>query len=204
MIVNASFCPRAASTSWPSTWLGSADVDAALEVRVGPDRVEVAQDDRPQVGGRGHVLEDLLHHPLGPGVRRPRRRAASSSVTSKSSVGGVERRGRGEQHPRLAQGDQLVEELQRLRDVVAVVGVGLLDRLGHHDPRGHVDGGVEVGVLLDDPGQQLAVGDVALIEDPVADEGPRAAEQRVEDDRGVAGLPPAPSPWWTRCSRRRR
>ena len=43
-------------------------------------------------------------------------------------------------------------------------------------------------MLVDDPAQQRAVGDVALVEDPVADERPRPGEQRVEDDRRVAGL----------------
>ena len=54
---------------------GLLGVDAGLEVGVGADRVEVAQDDRAQVGRGRHVLEDLLHHPLGPGVRRRRARA---------------------------------------------------------------------------------------------------------------------------------
>ena len=36
--------------------------------------------------------------------------------------------------------------------------------------------------------EQGAVGDVALVEDPVADEGQRPGEQRVEDDRRVPGL----------------
>ena len=100
----------------------------------------------------------------------------------------VERGRRGEQHPRLAQRHQLVEQLQGLRDVVAVVLVGLLHRLGDDDPRGHVDRGVEVGVLVDDPPEQVAVGDVALVEDPVTHEGERSGEQRVEDHRHVTGL----------------
>ena len=83
---------------------------------------------------------------------------------------------------------ELVEELERLGDVVAVVLVRLLDRLRHHDPRGHVDGRVEVGVLGDDPAQQRAVGDVALVEHPVAHERQRSGEQRVEDHRRVPGL----------------
>ena len=37
-------------------------------------------------------------------------------------------------------------------------------------------------------GQQGAVGDVALVEGPVADEDPRPGQQRVEDDRRVAGV----------------
>ena len=38
-----------------------------------------------------------------------------------------------------------------------------------------------------DPGQQLAIGDVAAVEDPPRDERLRTAQQRVEDDRGVTG-----------------
>ena len=97
-----------------------------------------------------------------------------------------------EQHPRLAELLELVEQLERLRDVVAVVLVGLLDRLRHDDAGRHVDRGLEVRVLLDDPGDQGAVGDVALVEDPVPDEDVRPGQQRVEDDRACARPPRAP------------
>ena len=167
---------------------GLLGVDAGRQVGVGADRVEVAQDHRAQVGRRRDVLEDLLHHPLGAGVRRRRVEGVVLAHLEALGRGGVQRGGRGEQHAVLAEALEGVEELQRLGDVVAVVLVGQLDRLGHDDARRHVDRGVEVGVLLDDPGQQGAVGDVALVEDPVADEDPRARQQRVEDDRRVARL----------------
>ncbi len=51
-----------------------------------------------------------------------------------------------------------------------------------------MDGRVDVGVLGGDPPQQLAVGDVALVEDPVAHEGQRPAQQGVQDHRRVTGL----------------
>ena len=43
-------------------------------------------------------------------------------------------------------------------------------------------------MLVDDPAQQVAVGDVALVEDPVPHERPRPGQQRVEDHRDVARL----------------
>nr|WP_246354918.1 hypothetical protein [Nocardioides ungokensis] len=45
-------------------------------------------------------------------------------------------------------------------------------------------------MLRDDPAQQLTVGDVALVEDPVLDEGERPGEQRIE----ITGV-------WPACSR---
>ncbi len=163
------------------------DVDAGLEVRVGADRVEVAQHDGSQVGGRGHVGQHLLHHPLGPGVRRPgRERVLLGDL--EGLLDGVQAGRAGEQDPVQPERGELVEQLQRLGDVVAVVVVRLLDRLRHHDPGRHVDGRVDVGVLGRDPPHHLAVGDVALVEDPVADEGDRTAQQRVEDDGRVARL----------------
>ena len=187
VIVNESFWPARRHHQLAEHVRRLLGVDARLEVRVGADRVEVAQDDRAQVGGGRHVLEDLLHHPLGPRVRRGG--CERVGLDDLEAVLGRVQAGRArEQHPRLAELLELVEELQRLGDVVAVVLVGLLDRLRHHDPGRHVDGRVEVGVLLDDPGEQRAVGDVALVEDPVAHEDVRAGEQRVEDHRGVPGL----------------
>jgi len=161
--------------------------DAGLEVGVGADRVEVAQDDRPQPGRARHVLQHHLHHPLGAGVRRPRLEGVGLHHLE-LRLERVERRRGGEQHARLAQLLQLVEQLEGLGDVVAVVLVGLGHRLGHDDPRRHVDGRVEVGVLLDHPAHQRTVGDVALVEDPVLHEHPGPGQQRVEDHRGVAGL----------------
>ena len=54
-------------------------------------------------------------------------------------------------------GEQIASDQQgqAAGDVVAVVLVGLLHRLRHEDPRGHVDRGVEVGLLLD-RGRDLA------------------------------------------------
>ena len=160
-------------------------VDAGLEVGVGADRVEVAEHDRAEVRRRRHVLEDLLDHPLRPGVRR--RRVERVVLADLEVVLDGVQRGRGrEQHPWLAERDELVEQLQRLRDVVAVVLVRLLHRLGYDDPRGHVDRRVEVGVLLDDPADQVAVADVALVEDAVAHEHLRPGQQGVEHHRDVA------------------
>ena len=86
VIVNASFWPARGHHQLAEHVRGLLGVDAGLEVGVGADRVEVAQDDRAQVGGGGHVLEDLLHHPLGAGVRRGRVERRRPRSTSKSSL----------------------------------------------------------------------------------------------------------------------
>ena len=99
-------------------------VDAGRQVRVGADRVEVAQDHRAQLGRGGDVLEDLLHHPLGAGVRRRRVEGVVLTHLEALGRGGVQGRGRREQHPVLAEALERVEELQRLGHVVAVVLVG--------------------------------------------------------------------------------
>ncbi len=79
---------------------------------------------------------------------------------------------------------ELVEHLQRVGYVVAVVVVRLLDRLRHDDPARPVDGRVQVGVLVDESPPSAQVGDLALVEDPVADAQARPDERRVEHDRG--------------------
>jgi hypothetical protein len=57
---------------------------------------------------------------------------------------------------------QLVEQLQRLGDVVTVLGSrGCDTELGYDGPSRHVDRAVEVRVLGDDPAEQLPVSDVA-------------------------------------------
>jgi len=86
-------------------------VDAGLEVGVGADRVEVAEHDRAEVGRDRHVLQHLLDHPLRPGVGR---RGVERVVLPDLEVvlDGVQRRRGREQHPRLAERDQLVEQLQ--------------------------------------------------------------------------------------------
>ena len=166
---------------------GLLGVDAGGEAGVGADGVEVAQDDGAQVGGRGHVLQHLLHHVLGARVRRVgRQRVVLEDLEALLDV--VERGRAGEDDARQVERHQLVEELQRLGHVVAVVLVGLLHRLRHHDPRRHVHGGLEVGVLVADAAQQRPVGDVALVEDPPRGEHPRPGEQAVEHHRRVPGL----------------
>src|SRR5690606_32423345 len=50
-----------------------ARLQAGAKLRVGPDRIEVAQRDGPQRAGGRAVLESLLYHDLGAGVRVGRR-----------------------------------------------------------------------------------------------------------------------------------
>src|SRR5690606_5125621 len=56
-------------------------------------------------------------------------------------------------------------------------------RLGYRDQRGAVDRGLDVRVLGEDPVQQVAVGQVTVVEDPAGGELDPAGLQVVEDHR---------------------
>ena len=51
-----------------------------------------------------------------------------------------------------------------------------------------MDDSVQVRVVIDDPGEQRPVRQVAFIEDTTLDERARSRDQGVQDDRFVPGL----------------
>ncbi len=77
---------------------------------------------------------------------------------------------------------QVVDQGQALGDVRVVVADRVGHRLGDDDPGSAADGGLDVGVVSEDPVDQVAVGDVAPVEGAVGDELGSPGGQVVQDD----------------------
>jgi hypothetical protein len=76
----------------------------------------------------------------------------------------------------------VIGEVDRLGHVLPVVAQWLFDRLRHHDHRRHVHHRADVRVVGENLVNERAVGDVALVEDPVAGELDPAGDEIVEND----------------------
>ena len=94
-----------------------AQVRSVAQVGIGADRIEIAQDQRPQPPCTRQVGQHRFRHEFGSGVRRLR--IGARILENLEVLAGRVHRGRGgEDHSRFAKTLQLIEELQRLGYVV--------------------------------------------------------------------------------------
>ncbi len=159
----------------------AAQLQARAHLGVGADRVEVTQGQDPDRRAGRDVGEHALADGLGArvGALRVERGLLGDRVVVARAVD----RGRGaEDHAGAAVADQVVDELQALGDVGAVVSDGVGHGIGDHDERRAMDDGLDIGIFGKYPVNQRAVADLPLVEHPALGELPPPRHETVEDD----------------------
>ena len=166
---------------------GFGNVNARAHLGVGANGVEVAQGNAAHGVRRAEILEHHLHHVLGAGIGAAgvERRFFGDHEAGHGIVNGC---GGAEDNPLAAQLAQSVEQFHRFAHVLAVVFIGPGGRFGHHNQRGAVDRGINIGMLAEDLLQGGAVGNIGLVEDAPAGELPPPGDERIQDDGGVPAV----------------
>jgi len=71
------------------------------------------------------------------------------------------------------------KEIHRLNDIFTVVFIGHGNRLGHDDQRCAVNGGINIGVILEDFRNRIPVGDIGFVEDMPLGKLSAASNERI-------------------------
>ncbi|CAI7656794.1 unnamed protein product, partial [Penicillium discolor] len=138
-------------------------LQAGAQLRVGADRIEVAESDGPDVArGRG-IGEDLLDHGLGGGVRAGGSDAAAL-VDPVPRLPRIDRGGRAEDDALDAGITETPEQDDRPADVGVVVPERVRHGLRHDDTRGAVHDRVDVRMIAQQAVEDRRVGDVAHVQ----------------------------------------
>jgi len=163
------------------------NVNARAHLGVGANGVEVAQGNAAHRISRTEILKHHLHHVLGAGIGAAgvERRFFGDHEAGHGIVNGC--RGT-EDNPLAAQLAQGMEQLHRFTHILAVVFIGPGGRFGHHNQRGAVNRGINIGVLAEDLLQGDAVGNISLVKDAPAGELPPPGDERIKNDGGVPAV----------------